>query len=91
MATRQFNIAMGPSREELFDALRLRHENRPVYFDLPYLGGRFKVEVDEIGIEDGSGNSWLLKLHDPKGLLGANRLEAYFNTNSRSGWIRPLS
>jgi len=88
---KQFDITGGPSREELFDALRLRHENRKPVFHVPYIrGGCFVVSVDAIGIEDGSGDNWLLQLHDPNGLLGANHLKAYFNTVTRRGWMKPL-
>jgi hypothetical protein len=102
----QRQITAGPSREELFDALRLRHEGRTVTVTVDNtvrtagdprksltmkLPLTLEVGVDSIGIEDGSGNSWLLGVYDKDGKLGSKRLEGYFNTTRREGWIRPTS
>jgi|APSaa5957512576_1039674.scaffolds.fasta_scaffold28443_1 hypothetical protein len=95
-------IIAGPSREQLFDALRLRHEGRTITITIersfvtvspPGKGLRGKNAitlnpvVDSISIEDGSGNNWLLKLRS----TDSECLEAYFNTATRKGWIRPVS
>mgnify|MGYP001353434555 FL=1 len=97
--TAQRQITAGPSREELFDALRLRHESRTVTMTVentvrtagdPHkslmmkLPRTFQVTVDSIGVEDGSGNNWLLTLSNKDG-----RFEGYFNTTRREGWLRP--
>ena len=90
MTATAVNIVNGPSREELFDALRLRHEVRGVKFTLEAYGGlRISVLVNGIEVEDGSGNSWTLLLHDDKEVFRTPKLKAYFNTTKRIGWIRP--
>ena len=111
MATQQtqYPIIAGPSREELFDALRLRHEGRKITmtvskgYGLPAAPPSKGIAalavwvldnltIDGIAIEDGSGNNWLLKLHDPNSKIGNDEyLDAYFNTTNRKGWIRPSS
>lgn len=57
-------VADGPSREDLFDALRLRNEQRLVVFGLVIEGQveRLTTLVNGVTAEDGSGHSWLLKL-----------------------------
>jgi len=93
----QRQITAGPSREELFDALRLRHENRKVSFTLapnthPWSAPKkVQVFVDGISIEDGSGANWLLKIRDEyqEFTLGTCQLEGYYNTTRREGWTRP--
>jgi hypothetical protein len=98
-------IVAGPSREELFDALRLRHEGRRVTFTLApsHITGRtlaegrkfvpgnmvFSVQVNELGIEDGSGNRWLFRLYDRYGVLGSCELQGYMDTTRRGGWLKP--
>jgi len=85
------HIAGGPSREELFDALRLQHKHGDVSFTLAYESLQIKVRASIRGIrsEDGSGDSWLLCLYNPHGLLGLTHLEAYYNTARRKGWMGP--
>jgi hypothetical protein len=104
---KQFPIVMGPSREELFDALRLRHEGREVTitaskgYGLPASPPKKGISalavltldnltVDSIGIEDGSGDNWILRLRDPNNKTGSKYLEGYFNTVKRTGWVRPV-
>lgn len=99
----QYVIIAGPSREDLFDALRLRHEDRKVSFTVTFtpqqLDSRinmpnktFDVFVNGISIEDGSGASWLLNLYEPNGnALGWKYLNGYFNTTTRNGWIKPIT
>lgn len=94
------NILAGPSREELFDALRLRHENRTVKITVECrtrtagdpqksVDMKYKrilvVSVDSIGVEDGSGNRWLLTLTDDDGIS----YDGYFDTERRQGWLKP--
>lgn len=97
------NILSGPSREDLFDALRLRHEGKQVTFTVapetqPPANARvkfhdltFKAQVNQLGIEDGSGNNWVFKLYDRHGVLGSQYLEGYMNTTRRTGWVRPAT
>jgi hypothetical protein len=94
-------IISGPSREELFDALRLRHEDRQVCFTIESPNSKictkeiFNVKVDGIAIEDGSGNNWLLSLSNPRDCHKAPKIttamppkfEVYFNTTRRKGMI----
>ena len=95
-------IIAGPSREDMFDALRLYEERRYVSFTVVKadaaqgISQRFRVEgltfgvrVRSIRTEDGSGESWLLSLHDKDGVFGSHYLDAHFNTTTRQGWIRP--
>jgi len=92
-------INSGPSREELFDALRLRHEGRAIPFTVSppkqrpgsrirVLNETFNVQVNSVGIEDGSGNCWLLTLDDYHEILGSSCLSAYYNTRTRTGWVQ---
>jgi len=91
-------IVAGPSREQLFDALRLRHEGRKISFTVEPMilqtNPQFKVKgevfdafIESIQVEDGSGNSWNLVLN----MLG-KRHRVYFNTLSRTGtlYVVPL-
>lgn len=66
-------VKAGPSREELFDCLRLFDEHRKVEFTLqagledcdPWNNPntyRLPARVLEIGAEDGSGHSWILRV-----------------------------
>jgi hypothetical protein len=55
----QRDLTAGPSREELFDALRLRHEGRTVIFkDRSW---RYIATIRMIEGEDGSGDGWSMK------------------------------
>jgi len=89
-------IEHGPSREKLFDALRLHHEGRTEPFTLPsnamrYLPGKVKdikrCKVLGVEAEDGSGNSWLLKGTYSNG----QRFTAYYRTDNRTGKFRMFS
>ena len=98
-------IVAGPSREELFDALRLRHEGRKVTFTVApthiterNLGdGRklittslpFQVQVTSIRIGDGSGECWLFELYDVSVALGSCCLEGFINMRTRKGHLKP--
>ena len=56
-------ITSGPSREELFDGLRLFAEKREVGFTIENNGRQMKPTawIHGIEAEDGSGQSWNLK------------------------------
>ena len=89
--TEQYRIIAGPSREELFDALRLRHEGRTVTFTLkgPYSDSprrEVSVFIDAIGVEDGSGNRFLVEIFH-KGSF--QRFKGYFDITHRRGQISP--
>lgn len=81
-----YDVTNGPSREELFDALRLRHEGRKAIFT--YKSGLLTVRkeftIDMIQGEDGSGNSWNLLVRNPH--LG--RVKMYYHSHKRTGMIR---
>lgn len=81
----------GPSREDLFDALRLRHEMRVVKFTINCTGERVgekgtteEFMVNSITTVGGDGNTWLLNL-----TLVRTRgtRDCYFDTNTRKGWV----
>jgi len=92
----QHQIVAGPSREDLFDGLRLRHEGRQIEMSLttkhavtmPCSHTKMSFCVDSIGIEDGSGHNWTLQLSYS---CGENILsyKAYYNTKTRAGVIYP--
>lgn len=97
--TLQRQIIAGPSREELFDALRLRHEGRNVTVTLedrvrtagnPQKSLSMKrpitlrLYVDSIGVEDG------IQCGNNWMLTLSNKdgcFKGYFNTTSREGWL----
>ncbi len=91
-AQKQFEIVDGPSREALFDALRLRHMGCfHVTFQISTPNGdsRIKVRVNSIGIEDGSGNNWLIEVYDPQGILGDKYLHGYYRSCApREGYLK---
>ena len=107
MANQQhFKIIAGPSREDLFDALRLRHEGRTVTLTVDNwvetVGGprgcltiklplTFRATVESIGVEDGSGDSWLLTLVNSDRKLGSGYVWGYFNTVRREGWLNVVT
>ena len=96
----QFKIVAGPPLRDILLALELRHEGREITFGierpsdtLPHEQTTIDVKVDHIGIEDGSGNNWLLKLSFDRyylfgELVGGRPFGAYYNTNRREGWVR---
>lgn len=92
--TQPISILSGPSREELFDALRLRSENRRVVFKILLQKGAsdsaelmLQAIVNGILAESGSGKSWLLRLCDTDRTFGRSELSAYFETTSCTGYI----
>lgn len=107
MANNQMrNIVAGPSREELFDALKYRHlgfkitvtvtptlevRQLPAHTRVQMKDFTFEAQVDGLGIEDGSGNSWLFKLYDPARTLGVERWSGYINTTRRTGTLTPMT
>jgi hypothetical protein len=59
-------IANGPSREELFDGLRLFTEKREVTFLIDNNGGKqssLPFIMQSIQAEDGSGNCWNIQMN----------------------------
>jgi hypothetical protein len=64
--TEDYAITDGPSREELFDALRLFNEHRKVLFTLKRQDARESYTLPAIVMriepEDGSGHSWCLRI-----------------------------
>lgn len=85
----QMQIVGGPSREALFDGLRLRHEGRTVEFRAQHEDGderAYSFFIDMIEVEDGSGESWNLHLFYPVNKRGVSRRwSAYYNTARRAG------
>lgn len=81
-------IVSGPSREELFDSLRLSRERRTVTFKFeisPKKMLRITAQVRSIGAEDGSGQSWCIIVDDPDRAFGRTSVEGYYRTDSRKG------
>ncbi len=75
-------IASGPSREELFDSLRLCAEQRHVPFRLEFDNGIKNVPstyIQAIEAEDGSGESWNIKMSIRKDFLEARgKIDAHW-------------
>lgn len=93
-----YRIVAGPSREELFDALRLRHEGKKVEITVihpPHPAEVMQSQmtitamVDMIKAEDGTGDKWLLELSDMKGTLEDFHFKTFFNTKTRTGTLTP--
>ncbi|MEK7089364.1 MAG: hypothetical protein AAB920_00935 [Patescibacteria group bacterium] len=85
----QYTLTAGPSREDLFDALRLRHEGKTVTFKgtptwCPGGGTEGFFIVNSIAAEDGSGHKWLLVVTHASNHKTA---DAYFDTTTRKGWM----
>lgn len=97
---KQYTITAGPSRELLFDALRLRHEGKTVEITIevepenPQRRAQyfqFEAQVNMLGIEDGSGNHWFFTLESPPGLFyKCGRVEGYIDTTRRTGWLKAI-
>lgn len=97
MATTQmFQIVSGPSREELFDCLRLRHEGRTIRIRVVNMYDQNKprrfievdMVIDGISIEGDSGNSWFIEFYDSKKLLGGEHFIGFLSTKTRAGHIK---
>lgn len=88
---RVLKVTAGPSREELFDALRLCAEGRKVFFS--YEDGHVKektlVAITAIECEDGSGQSFMFKFSGAVCSRGGSG-EGHCNTRTREGWIKFL-
>ena len=71
METR-IEIINGPSREELFDGLRLFAEKRAVGFVIENNGREMTpiVWMHSIEAEDGSGHSWIIKFSIGESFIG---------------------
>jgi hypothetical protein len=85
-----FRITAGPSREEIFDALRLHGEVRKVTFTIQ---GALRLEalVHAISIGDPSetDREWQIELYEAELTFGVKRLKCFYNTTRREGWLRP--
>ena len=83
---RFFEILGGPSREELFDTLRLFDEERAVPVTVNGLSGEREIMVRITGLaaKDGSGKRWLGKGF---AVTSGERFDFYFDTGSRRGHI----
>jgi hypothetical protein len=96
-------IKAGPSREELFDCLRLFNEHRHIEFTLqagmedcdPWNNPNtycLKAMVHGISTEDGSGHSWTLRVsiypvEDQLDLAYQGPIELYYHDKNRRGVI----
>lgn len=83
-------VYAGPSREDLFDALRLAHEGRQVTFMVRDDYGHpvnLKCGISMLELEDGSGKRFLLKLSTKINNRIVQSKSAYFDTETRKGWL----
>lgn len=101
--SKTIQIVNGPSREELFDGLRLFAEKREVGFMIVDNGRQMTLPtiLQSIQAEDGSGQSWNLKIKvEVKDLLKLSlpvqvrnvfagektiRISAYYSSKNRKG------
>ena len=85
----KISIKKGPSREELFDALRLCGEKRKVIFTIHDDDGRpveLKCGISMLRPEDGSGLRWLIEVYTHLNntiVTGSG----YYDTVSRQGYV----
>lgn len=91
MATHRFDIVNGPSREQLFDALRLIAEKRTVM--VTWIRPDREREITNIVLnslqaENGDGQSWNATGYDVDPGEGDMNLTFYIDTKSRTGWIQ---
>jgi hypothetical protein len=83
-----YNIKNGPSKFDLMLAL-FDHKNRTVHFVLSSPGGLWpdghtlEIHITEVGLEDGSGESWCFKGQAANG----TRYKGWFRTDSRKGTV----
>jgi len=90
-----WTITGGPSREELFDALRLFGERRRVEFTFHREESpkkiRLRTQINLIEVEDGMGEKWILEVYfvPDDGLYMHPRgpYELYYDTITRKGKI----
>lgn len=85
----RISIFGGPSREELFDALRLMAENRKVVFVIKDDTGKRVDMLSGISMlrpEDGSGNHWLFEMHTTIN-NSIQRGSGYIDTRTRTGYL----
>ncbi len=82
----RFDVVNGPSREALFDALRLRTANNPVtvLFQLEKYGS-IPLSIIGIGSEAGTGEHWTIKTYNPAANYGRRKAKGYYNTTTRKG------
>lgn len=90
-------IVDGPSREELFDSLRLGTGEIGFVFEQNALKGSMVKPVKLTGrilgitLEDGSSQSWMLDFLankiDGRPLKGSTNLRLYFQTTRREGCV----
>ena len=85
----RISISKGPSREELFDALRLTGERRKVIFVVRDDGNNLiplECGISMLKPEDGSGLRWLVEMfsyYNHKTVTG----NGYYDTVNRQGYI----
>lgn len=88
MSSKAQQIVHGPSKEELFDSLRLLREKRFVEFVCKgeIVGRACKItracRITGIKAEDGSGESWLLDGYCDG---DSRKFAAYYRTDKRAG------
>ena len=96
-----FVIEDGPSREQLFDALRLFNEHRIVTFTLRRrvdtdgsvtIGGQkwdLSAQTLSIMAEDGSGHSWILQVRFKAevDVLNTAPVQIYYHDTRRGGCV----
>jgi hypothetical protein len=105
MASVEYTIVGGPSREEFFDHVRLGTKVGWLYFvgqqrifrpDRSFLECgevRFKATIKMVGWEDDSGESWYFSGYlaaNPQKSFQCQRVSGSFNTKTRKGTLKVL-
>jgi hypothetical protein len=89
-AKKYVTISGGPSKYDLMLGLFDRECNRPrpVYFKLQIPGRShpqgMELHVESVGIEDGSGESWIVSGSDWKNNV---KYKLYYSTQTRTGTV----
>ena len=93
MAAKLINITAGPSKFDLQTALFVRKPDTHCVEFTTEDGRIFDAIISSVGIEDGSGESWLIEGYaSPKEVGGPmeddKSFHAWFRTDNRRGWIK---
>lgn len=87
--TAQVNLTGGPSKFDLMTALFVMKPNRTCVQFKTKLGQLINALIDGVDIEDGSGESWCIRGHGSFTTHATNRrFEGYFNTQTRTGYLK---
>lgn len=82
-----YKVLSGPSREELFDSLRLYDEHREVEFVMrspEKVKYKAKFQMISLEAEDGSGQSWIFSCVSS---FDRSKYSGWYNSRTRAGHL----